>query len=98
MTFIANIKETFGAVDETKRDSGDLVSTIIIIAGMAVAAILTINWLSTAVLNSAADAASCIEGSTSGFFAGESGGCDENPSHSEGGNSFSDRGDYTTRF
>lgn len=98
MKFIANIKETFGEVTEDKRDSGDLVSTIIIIAGMAVAAILAINWLSTAVINSAADVAECIEGSSSGFISG-----DEARDNCEGAdhasdNSFKEDTGYTGRY
>jgi hypothetical protein len=64
MTFINNIKATFDAsADDRTRDSGELVSTIIMIAGFAIMSLLAINWLSTAVLNKAADVGKCIEGS-----------------------------------
>jgi hypothetical protein len=64
MTFINNIKAAFDTTaDDRTRDSGELVSTIIMIAGFAIMSLLAINWLSTAVLNKAADVGKCIEGS-----------------------------------
>lgn len=63
MTFVNNIKAAFdNSADEKTRDSGELVSTIIMIAGFAIMSLLAVNWLSTAVLNKAADVGSCIEG------------------------------------
>lgn len=44
-------------------DSGDVVQTVILIAGFVIVAILVIVWLGTAVLNKGADAGKCIEGS-----------------------------------
>lgn len=98
MTFIENIKETFGNVAEDRRDSGDLVSTIIIIAIMAVAALLTINWISTAIVNSAADVAQCIEGSNAFDSTGGAVKDCEEADHAGGGNSFEDTSGYKNRF
>lgn len=64
MTFISNVKAAFNtSADEKTRDSGELVSTIIMIAGFAIMSLLAVNWLSTAVLNKAADTGTCIESS-----------------------------------
>jgi hypothetical protein len=66
MTFISNVKAAFdNSADEKDRDSGELVSTIITTAGFAVMGLLAVNWLSTAVLNKAADVGTCIEGANS---------------------------------
>ena len=59
---IHNIKAAYAGAGEGD-DRGDLVSTLIITAGFAIAAILFVNWISTAVTNKAADTAACIEGS-----------------------------------
>lgn len=62
MTFVSNVKAAFdNSADEKDRDSGELVSTIITTAGFAVMGLLAVNWLSTAVLNKAADVGTCIE-------------------------------------
>lgn len=42
-------------------DSGDVVQTVILIAGFVIVAILVIVWLGTAVLNKGVDAGKCIE-------------------------------------
>lgn len=44
-------------------DSGDVVQTVILIAGFVIVAILVVVWLGTAVLNKGVDAGKCIEGS-----------------------------------
>lgn len=59
---IHNIKAAYAGMGEGD-DRGDLVSTLIITAGFAIAAILFVNWISTAVINKAADSAQCIESS-----------------------------------
>lgn len=62
-TFISNIKSAFDAPAENeKRDSGEIVSLILTIAGFAVVALLAVNWLGTAMLNKTADLGACIEG------------------------------------
>jgi len=57
--FINKIKESFNKNDER----GSLVETIILVAGFAIAAILFVGWISSAVLNKGSDVAACIEGS-----------------------------------
>jgi len=64
--FMSNVNAAFGTAGSTEsRDSGEIVSLVLTIAGFAVIAILAVNWLGTAVLSKAADAATCIEGSSS---------------------------------
>ena len=72
MTFVKNIKAAFdSSADEKTRDSGELVSTIIMIAGFAVMSLLAVNWLSTAVLSKAADVGTCIEGANTATAAAQ---------------------------
>lgn len=64
--FMSNVNAAFGTAGSTEsRDSGEIVSLVLTIAGFAVIAILAVNWLGTAVLSKAADAAMCIEKSGS---------------------------------
>lgn len=73
MTFVNNIKAAFdSSADEKTRDSGELVSTIIMIAGFAIMSLLAVNWLSTSVLNKAADVSACIEGANTSSTAAAS--------------------------
>lgn len=67
MNFVSNMRTAFAQTtsDELSRDRGDLVQTIIITAGFAIAGFLLVNWLSTAILNKGAEIANCIEGSSS---------------------------------
>ena len=62
MKFINNVKATFAST-EVSNDRADLVQTVLLIAGFAIAALVLVNWLSTAILNQASNAAACIEGS-----------------------------------
>lgn len=50
--------------NRSEDDKGDLVQTIIIIAGFAVAAVVIIGALSTTLLNKGEAAAKCISGSS----------------------------------
>lgn len=64
MKFINNMRSAFAAeVDTTNKDRGDLVQTVIIVAGFALAGFLLVNFLSTAILNKGVDIARCIENS-----------------------------------
>jgi len=65
MKFVNNIKASFAntATADANNDRADLVQTVLLIAGFAIAALVLVNWLSTAILNQASNAASCIEGS-----------------------------------
>lgn len=64
MKFVNNIKESFAstAVADAHNDRADLVQTVLLVAGFAIAALVLVNWLSTAILNQGANAAACIEG------------------------------------
>jgi hypothetical protein len=63
MKFMENIKSVFTSEITEDSDRGDLVQTIIITAGFAVAGFLMINWIATAVLDKGHDVAECVEGS-----------------------------------
>lgn len=99
MAFISNIKASFAtdAAVDAERDRGDLVQTLLLVAGFAVATLLAVNWLSTSLLNKAADAASCIEDSNT--YQSDKGGenC-ETVDHGAGDNSFKKDKGYTGRF
>lgn len=93
-----NIREAFsGVCTEAERDRGDVVQTVILVAGFAVASFLLINWLTTAVLNKGADVAGCIEGSNT-FKSGSSVANCQSQNNAAGGNSFKSKdstyGDY----
>jgi hypothetical protein len=98
MTFIDNIRTVFSADVADDPDRGDLVQTIIITAGFALAGYLMISWISTAILNKGADIASCIEGSSSSAGAkANSAACAKNHA-SEKSNSFSKSDGYKGRY
>lgn len=64
MTFVKNMKETFGkdAVVAVEADRGDLVQTVLITAGFAVAAILVIAWISSTVAAKGSQISDCVGG------------------------------------
>lgn len=98
MKFINNVKASFAST-EVSNDRADLVQTVLLIAGFAVAALILVNWLSTAILNKAADAAECIEGSnTYGGSATESATKCKAANHSKGDGSFKKDDSYTGRY
>ena len=99
MKFIGNIKAAFAKNADTQdRDRGDLVQTIIITAGFAVAGFLLVNWISTALLNKGADIAQCIEGSNTYNTAGASANCQSANHASKAGKSFKSDSVYQGRF
>lgn len=63
MEFIKNIKGAFAA---EASDRGDLVQTVLIIAGFAVVAILVVTWIGNAIAGQAANVASCIANANHG--------------------------------
>ena len=80
-------------------DSGDVVQTVILIAGFVIVAILVVVWLGTAVLNKGADAGKCIEGSNA--YAGNNSTNAEackGGTANEGDNSFQKDSGYTQRY
>lgn len=98
MKFVNNIKTSFAntATAEANNDRADLVQTVLLIAGFAIAALVLVNWLSTAILNKAADAAQCIEGSNS-YASGDSAKNCEEADHADS-NSFTEDSAYGDRF
>ena len=80
-------------------DAGDVVQTVILIAGFVVVAILVVVWLGTAVLNSGVDAGKCIEGSNS--YSGNSsstGTACSGGTASSGNNSFAKDSGYLSKY
>lgn len=97
MTFLNNIKTAFNSdVESTESDRGDIVQTILIIAGFAVVVILVVNWIGTAITNKGADIAACIEGSNSYNAADSAENCSKQ-NHARD-NSFTEDGGYSGRY
>lgn len=70
---LKNIKNRIDARrHDGELDSGDIVQTVLLIAGFAVIAIVVVVWLGSAMLNKAADASACIESSNTYDTAGTS--------------------------
>lgn len=98
MAFISNIKASFAtdAAVDAERDRGDLVQTLLLVAGFAVATLLAVNWLSSSLLNKAADAAECIEGSNTYNSSNSASKC-QKANHAKD-NSFKKDTGYSKRF
>lgn len=62
---ISALKNRIEARNVDGADRADIVQTVLLIAGFAVVAILVVGWVGSAILNKGADAANCIEGSSS---------------------------------
>lgn len=99
MTFLNNIKTAFNSdVESTESDRGDIVQTILIIAGFAVVVILVVNWIGSAITNKGADIAACIEGANTYNSASSAENCAEQNHASIGDNSFTKDSGYTGRY
>ena len=75
------------------NDQGDIVQTVLMIAGFAVVAILIVTWVGTAILNKGADASECLE--KSGSYTNKTIGCTEKHSVDH---SFTKDTTYTSRY
>lgn len=99
MKFISNIKSAYSADADVNLDRGDIVQTILLIAGFAIVTILVVNWIGTAIMNKGADTAACIE-SLDTYASGESTGalgeCGEVDHAAD--NSFSEDDGYSSRY
>lgn len=93
--FFNNITSAYKA-DAENKDAGDLVQTVIIIAGFAIVSIVVIAFLSKAITNKAADSAECIEGSNSYNAEGSAEKC-KNVNHAKD-NSFKKDDTYKSRY
>lgn len=99
MKFVNNIKKAFSSnVENVEKDRGDLVQTVIITAGFAVAGFLLVSWISTALLNKGADIAGCIEGSSTYTGGKDSADNCASQDHASGDNSFKSDEGYKGRF
>lgn len=99
MKFMSNIKTAYAADADVNLDRGDIVQTILLIAGFAIVTILAVNWIGTAILNKGADVAVCIE-SLDTYASGEStadGGECEEADHAAD-NSFTNDAGYEARY
>ena len=90
--FISNIKGAYVASVEENQDRGSLVETLILVAGFALAAILVVTWISTAVINKGADIAACVEGAN--VMTGTTTACTSPPAH----DSYTKNSTYTSRY
>jgi hypothetical protein len=95
MNFVKNIKSSYVA-EGTDQDRGDIVQTILLIAGFAIVTILAVNWIGTAILNKGADVATCIEGANS-YNSGASNDNCKDVDHSKD-HSFTKDDGYTSRY
>ena len=98
MTFTQRIKAAYGE-DAVRSDSGDLVQTVLIIAGFAIVAILVVGWIGTAIMNKGVDTAKCIEGSSS--YTADKSQAEEackGETAKEGDNSFEKDKGYASRY
>lgn len=97
---LSSINESFKAgIDKLKgrseEDKGDLVQTIIIVAGFAVAAIVIIGGITSTLMNKGEAVAGCISGSNS-FTAGDD--AKKNCEKVEGLAQDKSKGDITDNF
>ncbi|MDP9821060.1 hypothetical protein [Nocardioides massiliensis] len=77
-------------------DSGDVVQTVILIAGFVIVAILVVVWLGTAIMNKGVDAGKCIESSNT--YTNTVGSCDGSQGSASDDNSFTKDGGYQERY
>lgn len=96
MNFMHNIKAAYAADTRDELDRGDIVQTILLIAGFAIVTILAVNWISTAVLNKGADISQCIEGANT-YNAGGAGKNCQDANHAKD-NSFKKDEGYKGRY
>ena len=83
------------AIRAEDADRGDLVQTVLLIAGFAIVAILIVTWLGTAILNKGSDAASCIEGSSGYNQNSSTDACQQNAASAHG---FQSDAGYSSRY
>lgn len=79
-------------------DAGDVVQTVILIAGFVIVAILVVVWLGTAVLNKGVDAGKCIEGSNTYSNTNEDNAAACAGGTADDGHSFTDEDEYQDRY
>lgn len=61
---LENIKSAYAMTGKEDADRGDIVQTILLIAGFAIVTLAVVNWIGKAIMNKGADTAACIEGSS----------------------------------
>lgn len=81
-----------------EADRGDLVQTVLLVAGFAIAAIFVVTWVGGAIMNKGADAANCIEQSNT--YADEADDAEAACENGAGSNgkSYKEDGSYTDRY
>ena len=82
-------------------DSGDIVQTVVLIAGFVIVTLMVVLWLGTAMLNKGADVAACVESvqapSVTGNDSQTVGTC-ETTNHASNGHSLQDTSEYQGRY
>ena len=95
MKFFNNISDVY-ATEAQFDDRGDVVQTVLLIAGFAIVTLLVVNWIGTAIMNKGADTAECIEGANTYNTSGSSDKC-KNADHSKN-HSFKKDSGYRGRY
>lgn len=95
---ISALKNRVEARNVDGADRADIVQTVLLIAGFAVVAILVVGWLGTAILNKGADAANCIEGSSSYSSSSAEAGAACTKGAGSNNSTFKSDGGYTSRY
>lgn len=72
---LTKIRNAYALEASDNADRGDIVQTVLLIAGFAIVTILVVNWIGTAIMNKGADTANCIEGSNTYNASGSSTNC-----------------------
>lgn len=84
---------------ESKRDAGDVVQTVILVAAFSIVAVTLVIWLSSAALNKGVDGGKCIEGAQSGYSGSTTSYADcTGSTASQANNSFTKDSQYTSRY
>lgn len=95
---ISALKNRVEARNVDGADRADIVQTVLLIAGFAVVAILVVGWVGTAILGKGADAANCIEGSSSYSGSSDAEAACEKGAGMDNEKSFKDDSGYQSRF
>ena len=93
---IKNLRELYVRDDEVLDDGASLVETILIIAIFAIAIIVVGGWLVTALMNTGADVAECIEGANTTDTKAAAANCKKNKHAKD--NSFKKEDSYRDRY
>lgn len=94
---IKNLREAFASTDTT-ADRGDLVQTVLLLAGFAIVAIVIVTWLGNAIMGAAADVSECITSSNSFTHTADTEACENNDKSSTAQDLNTDSDAWDSRF